>query len=96
MLQQLHHKILEFSRNRFLSLDSAAGGIYRWTSPQGALRNAQWLLDEVRQYAQENNIETPPALVTVGETERSLLAEANPDLLIQDLQVMIAEALQTS
>lgn len=92
ILQRLSYEVLEFSYHHFLALDSAAGGIYRWTSPEGALHYARWLLQEVRDVARQRGLSTIPPVVTVGETERSHLAAANPDLEILDLYTLVAKA----
>lgn len=93
LLGRLGYQIIEFTRNRFKAQDSAAGGVYRWSAPDGAIRNARLLLDEVHEYTTRHNLDQPPPVVTVGETERSHLQQAAPDLTILDLNVLIARSL---
>lgn len=89
-IRDLGFQVLEFPRSRAQAMDSGAGGIYRWTSPEGAKRHAHQWLEPVRRRQSRNS---DLALFTVGETERSHLRESDPSLTIHDLNVVVARAL---
>jgi Fe-S oxidoreductase len=92
LLGRLGYQVLEFTRNRYHSSGTGAGSVYRWTNPTGAKQAANWVLDEVRQYAKQHEEPAPP-VISVGETACSHLREAAPDLTILDLNQLVVDAL---
>jgi len=93
LIEQLGYQIIEFSRNRYLASGTGSGGLYKWISPEGAKKSAQWLLRELYEYQERHNLSSPPALITVGEIERAHLAKSDPNLTILDLNQLLAQSI---